>query len=131
MIQELIQSYFDAFNVHNLEGQLSTLSDDVVHDLNEGGREVGVDAFRAFKTHMDACYREQIVDLCIMTSGDSRGAAEFVVRGEYIGTDTGLPVATGQKYEIPAAAFFECAEGKITRVTSYYNLRQWIEAVGG
>ncbi|HLO98878.1 MAG TPA: ketosteroid isomerase-related protein [Fimbriimonas sp.] len=129
MIQELIQSYFDAFNAHDLEAQLATLSNDVIHDLNEGGREAGIEAFRAFKTHMDTCYREQIVDLCIMTSGDSRGAAEFVVRGEYIGTDEGLPEANGQKYEIPAAAFFECAEGKITRVTSYYNLRQWIAAV--
>lgn len=129
MIRELIQAYFDAFNAHDLEAQLATLSDDVAHDINEGGREVGIGAFRAFKTHMDACYREQIVDLCILNDGDTRGAAEFAVKGSYIGTDSGLPEASGQTYEIPAAAFFECANGKITRVTSYYNLQQWIAAV--
>ncbi|HCM83924.1 MAG TPA: isopropylmalate/homocitrate/citramalate synthase [Rhodospirillaceae bacterium] len=127
-IENLIHSYFDAFNRHDLEGQLATLSDDVVHDLNEGGREIGREAFRKFKTHMDACYREQIVDLVIMTNGN-RGAAEFIVRGEYIQTDNGLPPANGQKYEIPAAVFFEAADNKLTRVTSYYNLRQWIAAV--
>ena len=124
----LMRTYFDAFNRHDLEGMLSTLSDDVVHDINEGGREVGIEAFRAFKSHMDACYREQIRDMVFMTGGQ-HGTVEFVVDGEYIGTDAGLPEATGQKYSIPAAAIFEVGDGKITRVTSYYNLRVWIDAI--
>lgn len=127
-IAELIQNYFDAFNRHDLEAQLATLSDDVIHDINEGGQEIGRDAFRRFKMRMDECYREQITDLVIMTSGP-RGAAEFIVKGQYIKTDTGLPPANGQRYEIPAAVFFEAANGKLTRVTSYYNLKNWIAAV--
>ncbi len=126
--ETLIQSYFDAFNRHDLEGMLATLAPDVAHDINQGDRQVGIDAFRAFKTHMDACYCEHIEELCIMTNG-SRGTAEFMVSGEYIGTDEGLPPATGQRYRIPAAAIFETSEGKVTRVTSYYNLRDWITAV--
>lgn len=125
---DLIQKYFDAFNRHDLEAQIATLSDNVIHDLNEGGQEIGRDAFRTFKMHMDTCYREQITDLVIMTNG-SRGGAEFIVKGEYIKADTGLPPANGQRYEIPAAAFFETANGEITRVTSYYNLKNWIAAV--
>lgn len=124
----LIRAYFEAFNRHDLEGMLDTLSEDVVHDINEGGQEVGKEAFRRFKEHMDECYREQISDLVVMISGD-RGAAEFTCSGEYLKTDGSLPEARGQKYSIPAAAFFECANGKITRVTSYYNLRGWIEAI--
>jgi hypothetical protein len=126
--EALMRAYFDAFNRHDLEGMLSTLADDVAHDINEGGREIGLDAFRAFKVHMDACYREQIRDMVFMTGGN-RGTVEFVVDGEYIGTDSGLPEATGQKYSIPAAAIFEVSGGKITRVTSYYNLRGWIAAI--
>jgi len=128
MIAELIQAYFDAFNRHDAEGMLATLSEDVVHDINEGGREVGKAAFRKFKAHMDACYREQIKDLVIMTNGN-RSAAEFICEGEYLKADPTLPPARGQRYAIPAAAFFECADGKITRVTSYYNLKNWIAAV--
>lgn len=127
--ESAIQTYFDAFNRHDLDGMLATLADDVAHDINEGGREVGKDAFRTFKTHMDKCYREQIRDLVIMTNG-SRGTAEFTVNGEYISTDDGLPEATGQKYSIPAAAIFEVnEEGQIIRVTSYYNLKGWIAAI--
>lgn len=126
--ETLIRSYFDAFNRHDAEGMLATLHDDVRHDINEGGSEIGKDAFRRFKAHMDECYREQISDLVVMTAGN-RGAAEFTCSGAYLKTDGPLPLATGQTYAIPAAAFFEVADGKIVRVTSYYNLRNWIKAV--
>lgn len=128
MTEPLIQAYFDAFNRHDAEGMIATLAEDVVHDINEGGREVGKDAFRRFKTHMDDCYREQIVDLVIMTNGD-RGAAEFTVNGEYLKKDGDLPEAKGQRYSIPCAAFFEVKGDKIVRVTSYYNLRGWTAAI--
>ena len=127
-IEQLILAYFDAFNRHDIEGMLSTLSDDVAHDINEGEREVGKDAFRKFKLHMDVCYSEQCVDLVVMTNGN-RGAAEFVIEGTYQATDAGLPPAISQEYSIPCAAFFEERGGLICRVTSYYNLKKWIEAV--
>lgn len=126
--ESLIHAYFDAFNRHDAEALLDTLGEDVVHDINEGGREVGKDAFRRFKGHMDECYREQITDLCVMANG-SRGAAEFTCSGTYLKTDGSLPEAKGQTYSIPAAAFFEVAGGKIVRVTSYYNLTGWIAAI--
>lgn len=128
--ERLIRAYFDAFNAYDDEARLNLLSEDVRHDINEGGTEVGRDAFARFVAHMAERYREQIVDLVVMVSGD-RGAAEFTVDGEYIGTDEGLPEATGQRYSIPAAAFFTVANGQIARVTSYYNLQGWIAAVGG
>lgn len=126
--ESLLRAYFDAFNRHDLEGMLATLADDVVHDINEGGREVGIEAFRAFKEHMDECYREQVRDLVVMTNGN-HGTVEFVCQGSYIKTDGPLPEAKGQTYSIPAAAIFEVGDGKIKRVTSYYNLAGWIKAI--
>jgi steroid delta-isomerase-like uncharacterized protein len=124
----LIREYFDTFNRRDNNGRLALLADDVRHDINEGPSEYGRADFARFIEHMDARYREQIIDLVVMTN-EYRGAAEFIVEGEYIGTDQGLPEARGQRYSVPAAAFFEVQDGKITRVTSYYNLRGWIEAV--
>jgi hypothetical protein len=46
----------------------------------------------------------------------------------YINHDAGFPKATGQKYCLPAG-FFEIADNKITRVTNYYNLEDWIAQV--
>jgi steroid delta-isomerase-like uncharacterized protein len=58
------------------------------------------------------------------------GAAEFIVYGEYLATDEGLPEADGQTYCLPAGAFFAFADGRISRVTVYYNLADWCAQVG-
>jgi len=80
---------------------------------------------------MNRCYRERLADIVVMASADgSRAAAEFVVHGEYIATDEGLPPANGQRYVLPAGAFFEVRDGKVARVTNYYNLNDWIAQVG-
>lgn len=126
--RELIVAYFDAFNRHDAEGLLALLDEKVIHEINEGPTEVGIDKFRAFKAHMDACYREQIVDMVVMVEGD-RGCCDFICEGSYLQTDQGLPEAHGQTYSIPGCAIFTCRNGKIVKIVSYYNLRNWIAAV--
>ncbi|HRE44960.1 MAG TPA: isopropylmalate/homocitrate/citramalate synthase, partial [Terricaulis sp.] len=86
--------------------------------------------FAEFVAHMDRCYDENLKDMVIMTSADgARAAAEFVVHGVYKQTDAGLPEAKGQTYILPAGAFIEVKAGKITRVTTRYNLKDWIAQV--
>ena len=128
----VIQSYYDAFNRGDVVAFLDILADDVVHDLNQGEREIGKDAFRAFVNRMNRSYREKLTDIVIFENQDgTRGAAEFVVNGQYLATDEGMPEATGQNYVLPAGAFFEIRDGKVARITNYYNLKDWIAAVTG
>ena len=128
---ELITAYYSAFNAGNMEGFLTLLHPEVVHDINQGRRETGKESFARFMQHMNRCYREQLADIVVMASADgSRAAAEFTVLGEYIATDEGLPEARGQRYVLPAGAFFEIRDGKVARVTNYSNLNDWIAQVG-
>ncbi|MBO9714944.1 ketosteroid isomerase-related protein [Sphingomonas sp.] len=128
----LVERYYAAFNAGDWEAMLACLADDVAHDINQGDRQTGKATFRAFLSHMDRCYRERLEDLAIMVSPDgTRAAAEFVVQGEYVATDEGLPSATGQRYTLPAGAFFEIAGERIGRVTVYYNLADWTRQVEG
>lgn len=128
----LLDRYYSAFNAGDWEGMLTCLADDVAHDINQGERQVGKDRYRSFLAHMERCYRERLDDIVLMASEDgSRAAAEFIVHGEYVGTDEGLPAATGQAYVLPAGAFIGIAEGKIARLTMYYNLADWTDQVGG
>jgi steroid delta-isomerase-like uncharacterized protein len=128
---ETIRAYYDAFNAQDMEAFLALLTDDVVHDVNQGERQVGKDAFETFMAHMNRCYRERLTDIVIMANEDgTRASAEFIVNGEYLATDEGLPKANGQTYVLPAGAFFEVRDGKVARVTNYYNLGDWIAQVG-
>lgn len=125
---QLIQAYVDAFNRHDLEDQLAVLHPDIEHEINEGPTEVGIDAFRRFKEKMNVYYREQLMDVHIYSHRNT-GACEFICNGEYLVSDDGLPPAHGQRYSIRAAFFVSARGGKITRITSYYNLKNWIDAV--
>jgi steroid delta-isomerase-like uncharacterized protein len=130
--EALIRAYYAAFDTGDREAMLALLDEAVAHDVNQGPREVGKDAFRTFLGHMDRSYRERILDLVVMVDRTgTRAVAEFVVEGEYLATDPGLPPARGQHYRLPAGAFFAVEGGKITRVTTYYNLQDWIRQVGG
>ena len=130
--RDLLTAYFDAFNAGDTAEMHALLSDDVAHHVNQGGVRSGIDKFKEFSAHMDRCYKERLTDLVIMVSEDgTRGAAEFIVNGEYLATDEGLPEANGQTYRLPAGSFFDIDGGKITRVTTYYNLQDWIAQVGG
>ncbi len=126
----LVESYYAAFNGGDMDTFLNLLTDDVIHDINQGRREVGKEAFSVFMGGMNTNYKEQLVDMVIMATADgARAAAEFVVLGEYIKTDEGLPEANGQTYRLPAGAFFEIRANKVARITNYYNLQDWIAQV--
>jgi steroid delta-isomerase-like uncharacterized protein len=127
---DLIHAYLDAFNRGDRAAMLALLTDDVAHDVNQGGREVGRDVFAAFMARMDRCYRERLADIVVMTDATgTRAAAEFTVQGEYLATDEGLPEARGQRYVLPAGAFYAVREGRIARVTMHYNLADWVAQV--
>lgn len=126
-----VLGYYKAFNAGDWEAMLSYLADDVAHAINQGGTEVGKDAFRAFLARMNRSYREELRDIVVMASPDgARAAAEYVVHGTYLATDEGLPPANGQRYVLPGGAFFDLRGGKIARVTNYYNLQDWLKQVG-
>ena len=126
----LVAAYYDAFNAGDGAGMLALVTDDVEHHVNQGDIRRGKEKFAEFCAHMGVSYRETLRDIAIFVSEDgSRVAAEFVVHGAYLKPDPGLPEARGQRYVLPAGTFFALRDGKIARVTTYYNLQDWIEQV--
>ena len=126
----LITRYYAAFNAGDAGGMLDCVAEDVEHRVNEGGIRRGRAKFAEFCGHMGVSYREELKDLVIFANDEGTwGAAEFVVHGEYLQTDPGLPEAKGQRYILPAGGFFDIRDGRIARVTTFYNLNDWIAQV--
>ncbi|MFN3695993.1 MAG: ketosteroid isomerase-related protein [Pseudobdellovibrio sp.] len=127
---EIVKKYFQAFNEGRTQDMIALLHTDVEHDINQGKTQIGKDAFIQFMQHMDTCYKEQLKNMTLFAAEfGSKVSAEFDVHGTYLKTDGNLPPARGQKYVIRAGSFFEIKDGLIKRVTTYYNLPQWIEMV--
>jgi steroid delta-isomerase-like uncharacterized protein len=127
--EKLVRAYYDRFNAKDVKGFLALLTGDVIHDINQGRREHGLEAFARFMERMNRCYDEQITELVVMANDAGRAAAEFVVVGKYVSTDTGLPAARGQSYRLPAGAFFDVKDGKVARISNTYNLHDWLKQV--
>lgn len=110
---------------------LALLHPEVEHDINQGKTEIGLETFKKFMVHMDECYKEQLENMTIFSAPENseKVSAEYDVRGTYLKTDGTLPQAKQQKYVIRAGSFFEVKDGKIKRVTTYYNMPKWIEMV--
>lgn len=126
----LIKNYYQFFNQKNYTQMLDMISDQITHETNQGTARIGKEKFNEFLKHMDTCYNENLTDINVFCSENSnRLAAEFIVNGTYKVTDSGLPPAKNQKYKIPAATFFTIENSKITKVSTHYNLNEWIEMV--
>lgn len=131
MTRSVIADYFAAFNRGDAAGMLALVTDDVEHHVNQGEVRRGAAAFADFCAHMGVSYREELRDLVIFEHpGGNRAAAEFTVHGTYLQTDPGLPEARGQTYVLPAGSFFTLRDGRICRISTHYNLRDWIAQVG-
>jgi steroid delta-isomerase-like uncharacterized protein len=128
----LVSRYYAAFNRGDADGMLACLAEDVVHDVNQGARRSGKAAFRQFCARMAHSYKEQLEGIVFMSTDDGkRAAAEFNVVGTYLIAEEGMPPASGQTYRLPAGAFFAVRDELITRVTTYYNLTDWLLQVAG
>lgn len=127
---DIVRTYFEAFNAGDTKAMLACLTPDVAHHVNEGQVRTGHALFAEFCDHMTRCYREELTDMVILSDPTgNRAAAEYVVNGTYLATDAGLPEARGQTYTLPAGSFFDIRDGLISRVTTYYNLADWVRQV--
>ncbi len=128
--EALVRAYYAAFNAGDRDGMCALLAENVAHDVNQGGRRLGLAAFRDFMAGMDSAYQERLEEIVVMADATgTRAAAEFVVVGRYLSTQPGLPEAHGQTYRLPTGAFLELANGRIIRITTFYNLPEWIRQV--
>ncbi|WP_459206593.1 ketosteroid isomerase-related protein [Pseudomonas sp. MLB6B] len=127
---DLVHAYYAALDAGDLPSLLALLNEDVIHDIDQGERQMGKRAFAAFMDETNRCYRERLDDLVVMQNAEgNRAAAEFTVHGQYLESAEGMPAAKGQTYVLSAGTFFYIHCGKIARVSHYRNLNDWLEQV--
>ncbi len=129
--KSLIQQYYDSFNQQDMSTFLGLLDNQIIHEVNQGEKQIGLQPFTRFMDEMNEFYQETVKDLIIMANEEgTRASAEFIIEGVYKKTQATLPVAHNQRYALRCGAFFEIKNNKITRVTNYYNLQEWLKQIG-
>ena len=127
---EIVKQYYSSFNQKDWQGMLALLHEEIRHEPNQGEARIGIEKFTEFLGMMDESYEETLTEMVFFSEPEhTRVAVEFTVNGIYKKGEEGFPEAHGQYYTLPAAAFLEVKDHKISRVTTYYNLPLWIELV--
>lgn len=128
--RKLIEGFCSAFNRGDWSGMLELVDEGVVHNPNQGEREVGRERFQTFLQTRARCYLEVLTEVRILVSKDgSHAAVEYVVSGQYMSTDQGLPLARGQRYRLAGGAFFEITDGRIQCLSQFCNLADWVAQI--
>ncbi len=125
----MIADYFAAFNAGDVPGMLACLSDDVAHHVNEGQVRRGKEPFAAFCDHMSSCYRRRRSTDMVLFEARGTARARRLNMWSTAPTSkrmTGCPRRGVRPTACPRARSSMSSDGKITRVTTYYNLADWI-----
>lgn len=130
LANKLVQNYYDAIAAKDLSLFLELLTDDVVHEINQGLVEKGKALFKTFMEKQFSCGDQHIQNLIVFSSPDGKYAtSRFTCSGKYTKSESGYPLATGQFWEIPVVSYFEIRENQFSHVAVYYNLADWINQV--
>lgn len=127
---DIAKQYYEYFNAKNWNGMVSMVSDNVIHEPNQGDTRNGIEQFKDFMKMMDESYEETLTNLdFFVNESNTKVACQFTVNGIYKKGEEGLPEAKNQTYILPAASFLEISNGKITKISTHYNLPLWISLV--
>ena len=128
--EALITAYIDAANRNDNAAIIALMDDDVVFETGQGMRQIGTENLRFLLASKASHMKEQLADAVIMSSEDgSRGAAEFTWKGSYIASIDGFPKASGQRFSMQAAITFEVEDGKLVRISSYRDMKEWLRQI--
>lgn len=128
---ELVNTYYNALNNKNMNQFFAIITPNVIHDINQGGSEQGIGKFKLFMQQSNNSFDEKLSHIIIMVSNDGNYATgQWIDHGTYYRDFPGMGLkAKNQKYILRGANIFEITNGKISRVTTYFNEAEFMTQV--
>lgn len=123
--------YVKAWNNHDGRAVAACMTPDAVYaDPPIGARNQGRDAIAAWvDSIVPTLSSDYIMETTSFIQSGDRYAAESVVRGTHDGSSPELP-ATGRPFEIHFVSIGELEDGRIRRITEYWNMVEFLVQIG-
>ncbi len=110
---DVVRRYFDAFNNQDLEGVLTTFTEDAAIVSASGTRISGHDEIRQRYEYMFSTYPDGFCDLTMACGSDGSAAAESVF--------TGTPVGRAETVRSKGAELLTIRDGRISELRDYHT----------
>ena len=123
------EAWAAAWNSHD-PAQMAALftPDGLYEDMAFGFVSHGTEEITAFANELFTVAPDVRIDLRAGFGTEVWAAAEWLFSGTDMGGLAGAP--TGKRFEVRGASIFEVADGKIRRVSDYYNAGTILEQLG-
>jgi len=117
-----VEEFFEAMNRHDLEGMARLLDEQVVaEEVAEPEPCRGLEAFKASYRELFQGYPDCRCQVLATYDAGSEVICEVLWSATNSGEFRGSP-PTGKAVELRIAYFFKFGQGRITRITEYYDL---------
>jgi steroid delta-isomerase-like uncharacterized protein len=128
--ERTLEEWATGWSSHDMERVASLFSDDCVYeDATMGVVNRGKVELRGFARAIFEAFPDFTVGLTSRFVAGEWGGMEWTMAGTHQGDLPGLP-ATGRRFSLRGSAIVELRQGKIKRLTDYWDMATFMKQIG-
>jgi steroid delta-isomerase-like uncharacterized protein len=128
-VEKTARAFFEATGAHDLDALLGYWADDAVAEIVPIGVFRGKNEIREFERGLIASSSDLEVTVSRVVADDSRAVVEWRFRGTFDGPFQGIE-PNGKHFELRGMDILEIEDGKVQRLTAYYDGMEFARQIG-
>ena len=130
-IDTMLREENAAWNAHNVERIAAFYTDDCFkEDIAVGRATRGKEEMKALIGGAFTAIPDMKIELVTLFYRGGWAATEWIMSGSYSSDYPGFPVASGRHFSVRGASVVELRDGKISRISDYWNFASFLNQVG-
>jgi steroid delta-isomerase-like uncharacterized protein len=130
-VEEMLKEENAAWNSHDVDKIATFYTDDCIkEDVAVGVHVRGKEAMKAVNSGAFAAVPDMKIELRLIISSRDTAATEWTMSGTYSSSHPGAPLVIGRPFSIRGATIMQLREGRISRVSDYWDSAQFVRQVG-
>jgi steroid delta-isomerase-like uncharacterized protein len=129
-IEEMLRNENAAWNAHDVERIAAFYTDDCFkEDIAVGKATHGKEEMKALIGGAFTAMPDMKIELLTLLHRGEWAATEWTMSGSYSRDYPGFPLAAGRRFSVRGASIMELRDGKISRISDYWNYASFLQQV--
>ncbi len=129
-IEKMLKDENAAWNTHDVNKIATFYTGDCIkEDIAVGKATRGKEEMKALISGAFTAMPDMNIELVTIFNCGNWAATEWTMSGSYSKSYPGFPSATGKKFSVRGATIMELRNGKISRISDYWNFASFLQQV--
>ena len=130
-IEDMLRGENAAWNAHDVKSIAAFYTDDCFkEDIAVGKATRGKEEMKALIAGAFTAIPDMKIELVTLFCCGEWAATEWVMSGSYSSDYPGFPLAAGKYFSVRGASVMKLHDGKISRISDYWNFASFLQQVG-